>query len=199
MVNNRKDEASRSAVNSPSNTPTSNQAQLAALEADRVEIHEGQAELRREMAQLIDRVDRIERKKNALLRIQKPFFRNKDDEESHYSGYFDEMNSSSYRDNDQFRPISFHPVTPSGDGCELRIKDLLLANGNGWGLQAISQVFWRLIVILSFQFLCLGQVCNDKLIWHFDKRGNSTIKSAFRLVVSLSSPVACSICPSSPS
>ncbi|KAL5790382.1 hypothetical protein ACOSQ2_005270 [Xanthoceras sorbifolium] len=102
MVNNRKDEASRSAVNSPSNTPTSNQAQLAALEADRVEIHEGQAELRREMAQLIDRVDRIERKKNALLRIQKPFFRNKDDEESHYSGYFDEMNSSSYRDNDQF-------------------------------------------------------------------------------------------------
>ncbi|KAL5776832.1 hypothetical protein ACOSP7_009758 [Xanthoceras sorbifolium] len=41
-------------------------------------------------------------KKSALLRIQKPFSRNRDDEESHYSGYFDEMKSSSYRDNDQY-------------------------------------------------------------------------------------------------
>ncbi|KAL5855401.1 hypothetical protein ACOSQ4_005203 [Xanthoceras sorbifolium] len=54
------------------------------------------------MAQLIDRFGQIERKKSVLLRIQKPFSRNRDNEESHYSGYFDEMNLSSYGDNDQF-------------------------------------------------------------------------------------------------
>ncbi|KAH7570822.1 hypothetical protein JRO89_XS05G0199500 [Xanthoceras sorbifolium] len=99
MANNGNDEVSGSAVNSPSNAPTSNQARLAALEAGQVEMQEDQVELRQAMTQLIEKFDQIERKKSALLRIQKPFFRNRDDVESHYSSYFDEMNSSSHRDN----------------------------------------------------------------------------------------------------
>ncbi|KAL5855713.1 hypothetical protein ACOSQ4_005515 [Xanthoceras sorbifolium] len=52
MANNDKDEVSGSAVNTSTNVPTSNQAQFATLE------------LRRTMAQLIDKFDRMERKEN---------------------------------------------------------------------------------------------------------------------------------------
>ncbi|KAK4851594.1 hypothetical protein QYF36_016613 [Acer negundo] len=90
------------------------------------------------------------------------------------------------------RPSSFKPVAPITVASNLLVKDLLLPNGAGWDLHAVSHYFRDVDKEIIFSIPISRRFCEDVLIWHYDKHGIYTVKSGYHLAASLLTSEQCS-------
>ncbi|KAK3225661.1 hypothetical protein Dsin_005523, partial [Dipteronia sinensis] len=74
-----------------------------------------------------------------------------------------------------FRPIALSPSVPA----DLLVRDLLYPSGGGWNIQVLSETLLpsEREVVLVIPVAKLN--CQDKMIWHFDKHGEYTVKSGY--------------------
>ncbi|KAK3200135.1 hypothetical protein Dsin_023550 [Dipteronia sinensis] len=80
------------------------------------------------------------------------------------------------------RPDSFLPVT-SDPGTNIRVADLLDRNHRGWDVSKLNQFLLPVDkeIILSIPISWKGGC--DYLIWHFDKKGEYTVQSGYKLAL----------------
>ena len=82
------------------------------------------------------------------------------------------------------RPYSFLPITRSSSvQTELKVKDLINATDNCWNMEAVEAHLWPIDhnEVLKVPIgLFRGE---DSLLWHFDKKGEYSVRSGYKAAI----------------
>ncbi|KAL0404334.1 UNVERIFIED_CONTAM: hypothetical protein Sradi_2074200 [Sesamum radiatum] len=93
-------------------------------------------------------------------------------------------------------PTSFRVISPIPLHSRASlVSDLILAETREWDVDAVSNLFWPEDRDLILQ-IPLSQFCTpDLLVWHYSSNGLYSVRSAYYLALSLSSPAGVSAQP----
>ncbi|RLN29342.1 hypothetical protein C2845_PM05G03480 [Panicum miliaceum] len=78
------------------------------------------------------------------------------------------------------REWSRKPITPKGHNVLTRVEELINPATGGWDDKLVQQTFWPqdLDIVLS---TTVNHDLEDLVAWHYDNRGNFSVKSAYRV------------------
>ncbi|KAK6124264.1 hypothetical protein DH2020_042016 [Rehmannia glutinosa] len=79
------------------------------------------------------------------------------------------------------RPFSFKPVTPSNLISAHHVADLI--SEGQWNTQLVRQNFWPLDRDLILSIPLSHSNPPDKIIWHYEKSGNYSVRSGYKLAL----------------
>lgn len=80
------------------------------------------------------------------------------------------------------RPTSFRPILAPSLPADAKVSELIYAN-HQWNNTLIEQHFAKEDAEIIKRIPLPRQPQNDELLWHYDKKGNYTVKSGYQLAL----------------
>lgn len=99
------------------------------------------------------------------------------------------QNISVYKDNWLPRPNTFKPFSPPKMPTESVVADLIKAR-NQWDEDKLKKYFIQEDMEVILNIPLLKEKAADEVMWHFDKRGDYSVKSEYQLALKLKYPEA---------
>ncbi len=82
------------------------------------------------------------------------------------------------------RPSTFRPVLPPTLPTDSLVADLIL-KGNSWNVPMLRHCFLDMDVQQILKIKLPYQPCEDQVLWHYDRKGEYSVKSGYNLAVQI--------------